>query len=380
MSFSAFMDDQRNRISIEHPALPAPGVMADDGHGALTAQAAWRTSAVLFLATSGACLLQVATGAFGDAIDSAAVITAAAVIALALAGVWWLLGERGVGEDWLHAGQLSAYVLLAVVLSQAPAIASHLGVAYLLPLIFAALFMSYRALVFYVCLSVAFIVATAFAYADASISVLPIAMTIGALVSTAGLTFYVRRQLDAIGRQSARLSGRDALTGLQNLRPLYEHLDTMINRAARGDCSLSVVMLDLEGFKRVNDQYSHSVGDQTLRAVAKAMSANIRRNEMVARRGGDEFAIVTDTADPDEIAALISRLGVAISDARHTMLPDAPTGVTAGWSSYEEGDDIGHLMARADHALNDAKARARVQRWSWRARRLGEEFERGSES
>lgn len=380
MSHSAFMDDRRNRISIDGSELTAPSKAAGDGHGALTAQAAWHTSAALFAATGLACLLQVATGAFDHAVENAEVVAITAVIALALAAVWWLFGERNVDERWLHTGEISAYLLLTTVLAQAPSLASHLGVAYLLPLIFAALFMSYRALIFYVCLSVGFIVFTAFVYADSSISVLPIAMTIGALVSTAGLTFYVRRQLDAIGRQSARLSGRDALTGLPNLRPLYEHLETMINRAARGDCSLSVVMLDLEGFKRVNDQYSHTVGDQTLRAVADAMAATVRRNEMVARRGGDEFAVITDTADPDEVASMISRLGAAISDARHAMLPDAATGVTAGWASYEEDDDIGHLMARADHALNDAKARARIQRWSWRARKLGEEFEQDPES
>lgn len=373
MSNSAFMDDRRNLI----PAEPLSAAAAGDGHGALTPQAAWRTSAALFAATGLACLLQVSTGALDHAVEHSAVVAIAALAALSLSGLWWWLGERGGGDRWLHAGQLSAYALLTTVLAQAPSLATHLGVAYLLPLIFAALFMSYRAVVFYVLLSVAFIVATAFAFADSSISVIPISMTIGALASTAGLTFYVRRQFDAIGRQSARLSGRDALTGLANLRSLYEHVDVMISRAARGDCALSVVMLDLEGFKRVNDQHSHSVGDQTLRAVAKAMAATVRRNEMLARRGGDEFAIVTDTDDPDAVAAMISRLGVAISDARHQLLPDCATGVTAGWAAYQEGDDIGHLLARADHALNDAKARARVQRWSWRARRLGDEFEPG---
>ncbi|MBI5310051.1 MAG: GGDEF domain-containing protein [Actinobacteria bacterium] len=371
------MDDRRDRPSFEAAAYAAPDAPTGDGHGALTAQAAWHTSAVLFAATGLACLAQVATGAFGDAVENPGVVAAAAVVALLLAGIWWILGARSAGERWLHAGQLTSYALLTIVLAQAPTLASHLSVAYLLPLIFAALFLSSRSLIFYIAVSVAFIVFSSVAYAGESISVLPAAMTIAALVSTAGLTFYVRLQLDSIGRQSARLSGRDALTGLPNLRPLYERLEVMINRAARDDGSLSVVMLDLEGFKRVNDQYSHSVGDQTLRAVAAAMMTTARRSELVARRGGDEFAIVTDTADPVQIEALIERLATAIADARYAMLPDAPTGVTAGWAAYEEGDDIGRLLSRADHALNEAKAAARIQRGSWRARRLGEDFEPG---
>lgn len=377
MPHSAFMDDRRDRPSFDAAALAAPDAPAGDGHGALTAQAAWRTSAVLFTATGLACLVQVATGLFDHAVKSPGVVAAAAVASLLLAVVWWTMGERNADTKWLHVGQLTSYALLTIVLAQAPSIASHLGVAYLLPLIFAALFMSSRSLLFYIGLSIGFIVASSIAYADESISVLPVAMTIAALVSTAGLTFYVRLQLDAIGRQSARLSGRDALTGLPNLRPLYERLDVMINRAARDDGALAVVMLDLEGFKRVNDQYSHSVGDQTLRAVADAMAAIVRRNELVARRGGDEFAVVTDTADPVEIEAMIDRLSTAIADARLAMLPDAPTGVTAGWSVYQDGDDIGHLLSRADHALNEAKAESRIKRWSWRARRLGDDFEPG---
>ena len=143
---------------------------------------------------------------------------------------------------------------------------------YLVPLTFVALFMPARALTFYIGLSVTFVAYTMIHHANEEFGAVPGVLAISALASTAFLTLYVRLQLDSIGRQAALLSGRDALTGLANLRPLYERVEQLVRRAERGESGITVIMLDLEGFKRVNDQYSHSVGDQTLRVVAKAMS------------------------------------------------------------------------------------------------------------
>ena len=158
-------------------------------------------------------------------------------------------------------------------------------------------------------------------------------MTIAALALTASLTLYVRLELDRIGRQAAQLSGRDALTGLANLRPLYERVDRGVREAERGHGSVTVIMIDLEGFKRVNDQYSHSVGDATLRVVARAISETVRRDELAARRGGDEFAIVTSATDPEEIDSLIRRVSDNVSDARVDILPQVRSGVTVGYAS-----------------------------------------------
>lgn len=381
MSVSAFMDEQRNeQLSHTHRLIPehAHGDRAGNYTG-LTTRMAWRTAAVLYATTAAACLAQVAFGLFGGVVRDTDTLTAVAVIALALSALWLHLGRREADARWLHCGQLISYVLLAVVLGQAPAVEGHVGIAYLLPLTFASLYMPARALGFYLAVSIAFIAFTS-AHATGGFALVPALMIAAAMVATASLTLYVRLQLDRIGRQAAFLSGRDALTGLANLRSLYERVELMIRRAAREECGLTVLMLDLQGFKQVNDQHSHSAGDETLRAVAEALGECVRRDELVARRGGDEFAIVSSVSDEEDVEALIERTTAAVTRARERLMPELPSGVTVGWSTYHDGDTVGRLMARADHALNEAKSAARVNRWSARARRLGREFEPGSGS
>jgi diguanylate cyclase (GGDEF)-like protein len=271
----------------------------------------------------------------------------------------------------LHAGVLISYAILVALLSDAPSVESQLGVMYLVPLIFVALFLPSRTLFFYVGLTVGLIVWSMLRHIDDGL--MPGILTIVALASTASLTLYVRLELDRIARQAAKLSGRDALTGLANLRPLYERIDRGINEAARDQAGLTVLMLDLEDFKRVNDQFSHSIGDETLRAVAQAIKDTVRRDELVARRGGDEFAIVTQATSDEDIQSLVRRVGDAISDARVDMLPQVRSGTTFGWASYEEGDSVGQILARADRELHEAKARQKRERWSWRARQRRDE-------
>lgn len=376
------MDDQRNHQRIDaHPGFAGMTPRnPEDGYSGLTTRMAWRTASVLFAVAATVCLLQLAGGMFGGSVEDARIVGAIAATALVCSVLWWNFGARGVNPRWLHAGQLVSYLMLAAALQQAPAVEAHLGIAYLLPLIFAALFMPSRALIFYIGLSIAFIAYSSAVHASGGFGFTQAMMITAALVTTASLTLYVRLQLDRIGRQAAFLSGRDPLTGLANLRPLYERVDLMISRAARDETGLTVIMLDLQGFKRVNDQYSHSVGDETLRAVSGALSQCVRRDELIARRGGDEFTVVSDLREANEIDALVDRLSEAVQTARESLLPDAPSGVTAGYSIYREGDSVGTVMARADHALNEAKAAARIQRWSWRARRLGQEFESGPDS
>jgi diguanylate cyclase (GGDEF)-like protein len=380
MSRSAFMDDPRNDQRIERPPERA-GLLPQvdgDGYRGLTTQMAWRTASVLFAVTAAACLLQAAGGLFGDTVANRITVDALGALMLVFSGIWWHLGTRAVDARWLHAVALMSYLLIAAVLRQAPSVEAHLGIAYLLPLIFAALYLPSRALVFYIALSVAFIAYSTFVHADGGFGLVPALMIAAALVTTASLTLYVRLQLDRIGRQAAFLSGRDALTGLANLRSLYERVDLMIRRAAREESGLTVLMIDLQGFKRVNDQHSHSVGDEMLRVAARALAESVRRDELVARRGGDEFTIVSDLSDERHIDALIDRLARAVARAREQLIPDSPSGVTVGYATYREGDSVGTLLARADHALNECKAATRIERWSWRARRLGEEFESGS--
>jgi diguanylate cyclase (GGDEF)-like protein len=325
---------------------------------------------VLFWVAGLGALVQLGSGLISAPLTYPMITVGLSIFAVIMGGVWWVVGELDVDERWLNLGVLMSYGILVAMFSNAPTVQAELGVVYLVPLVYVALFLPSRALFYCVGLSVALILITSLRNADAEFGLLPGLMTIVALASTAGLTLYVRLELNRIGRQAEALSGRDALTGLSNLRPLYERVERGLREFERGHGGITVVMLDLEGFKRVNDEYSHSVGDETLRVVAQAMTDTVRKDELVARRGGDEFAIVTSATDQEDIQTLIRRVSHNVSDARVDLLPGVRSGVTVGYATSTEDDTVGRLLARADRELNDAKARAKVERWSWRQRKL----------
>ncbi|MGB1583926.1 MAG: GGDEF domain-containing protein [Solirubrobacterales bacterium] len=374
MQDSAFTDDEREPIGGNPtPAGADPSQLMlgdDDGYDGLSSRIAWRSAAVLFVVAGVGAIFEISTGLLDGQLERPNIVIAVSVFAIFMGAVWWVVGELDVDDRWLHLGVLMSYAILVTVFGNAPAVEAQLGIVYLVPLIFVALFLPSRSLVFYIFLSVGLIVSAMLRNSGGEFGALPGVMAIAALALTASLTLYVRLELDRIGRQAAQLSGRDALTGLANLRPLYERVERGVHDAERGIGGISVIMLDLEGFKRVNDQYSHSVGDETLRVVARAISETVRRDELVARRGGDEFAIVTGATDPDVIEALMRRVADNVSDARVDILPQVRSGVTVGYATFREGDTVGQLLARADRELHEAKTRAKLERWSWRTRQL----------
>lgn len=374
MSSTAFMDNGHGDDLPGADGAAAYGLFegAEDFDEALGTKIAWRTAAVLFWVAGFGALVQLATGLISAPLSYPELTVAVSLFAIAMGCVWWVVGNLNINERWLHLGVIMSYGILVLMFANAPTVESELGIVYLVPLIYVALFLPSRALFFYIGLSIALILLTSMRHADSQFGLLPGLMTIVALASTAGLTLYVRLELNRIGKQAVALSGRDALTGLSNLRPLYERVERGLTEAERGHGGITVVMLDLESFKRVNDEYSHSVGDETLRVVAQAISDTVRKDELVARRGGDEFAIVTSATDEEDILSLIRRVSHNVSDARVDLLPGVRSGVTVGYATNVEDDTVGKLLARADRELNDAKARAKIERWSWRQRKLND--------
>lgn len=373
MSDTAFIepgDDAREPSAAQGDA--SLFVVSADVDETLGARIAWRTAAVLFWVASSGALLQLWSGFISSPVEYPALTLAISASAFVLGFVWWAIGNLDISDSWLHLGVITSYAILVAMFANAPEVEALLGIVYLVPLIYVALYLPSRSLFYYAGLSVALILQASMRHVGDEFGLVPGLMTIIALISTAGLTLYVRLELNRIERQAAALSGRDALTGLANLRPLYERVERGIRESERGRSAITVIMLDLEGFKRVNDEYSHSVGDETLRVVAQAITDTIRRDELVARRGGDEFAIVTSASDPEDISSLVRRVSHNVSDARVDLLPSVRSGVTVGSATWQEGDTVGRLLARADRELHDAKARAKLERWSWRQRRLND--------
>jgi diguanylate cyclase (GGDEF)-like protein len=157
----------------------------------------------------------------------------------------------------------------------------------------------------------------------------------------------------------------DPLTGLANRRLLQARLAERLETAH--GCGEEVVMIavDLNDFKRVNDDHSHTMGDRLLCDVAEAIRASTRPEDLVARRGGDEFYIVCDDACRDTAELAGRRIGEAIERARIALCPEIDPTATVEIVSSEPGDDASALMFRADVALHAGKVRSHASRGHW---------------
>ena len=143
---------------------------------------------------------------------------------------------------------------------------------------------------------------------------------------------------------------KDPLTGAVNRRGLDETLPHERARAARSGEPLTVVMIDLDHFKRYNDRQGHAGGDALLRTAAQGWFKQLRPTDMLARYGGEEFTLVLPACGSDQAAVLVSRL--------RSVMPDHQT-FSAGIATWNGSETTDELMQRADAALLKAKKSGR---------------------
>jgi diguanylate cyclase (GGDEF)-like protein len=140
----------------------------------------------------------------------------------------------------------------------------------------------------------------------------------------------------------------DPLTGLHNRRFAQARLATEISRAQRYKSSLTVVMLDLDDFKQLNDRYGHLIGDSALKIFAERLSTAIRGSDLAVRIGGDEFVVLLPECNPGQVQAVLGRLPPLEIEVESKQIPFA---FSAGWTEYREGETPEQLLQRADNAL-----------------------------
>jgi diguanylate cyclase (GGDEF)-like protein len=150
-------------------------------------------------------------------------------------------------------------------------------------------------------------------------------------------------------RTQEMLASTDALTGIPNRRAFMERVSGAVDAA--GGRQTVVCLVDLDGFKAVNDTRGHAAGDAVLRAVGSALNSVVRETDTVARLGGDEFAVLADVSSTFSGETLAERLRAAIA------LAGADRGVTAsvGFAEIQPRDDVEDLMHRADAAMYRSK-------------------------
>ena len=158
-------------------------------------------------------------------------------------------------------------------------------------------------------------------------------------------------------RAVERQASLDGLTGLANRRSAQEALHAEVSRAGRFGGELSLVMADLDGFKAVNDDFGHPVGDAVLKEFAETLRETAREVDVVGRWGGEEFVLVLPGTDAVGGAQLAERVRVSF-EQRFVLAPDGtriPVTASFGVAAYpEQGDEVG-LVAAADAALYQAK-------------------------
>lgn len=164
-------------------------------------------------------------------------------------------------------------------------------------------------------------------------------------------------------RQKAdELARRDALTGIYNRRALLEHAGFMANYLRRYPRPVSLVMVDVDHFKAVNDHHGHAAGDQVLVQLAHAMRASLREVDQLYRTGGEEFVLLLYDCDEEHAFELVERLRHAIA-ATDLAIQGQPLQLTCsfGVTRYRSDQDIDQLLAEADQAMYAAKQLGRNQ-------------------
>jgi diguanylate cyclase (GGDEF)-like protein len=158
------------------------------------------------------------------------------------------------------------------------------------------------------------------------------------------------------------LSITDGLTGLYLLRYFKQRLKEEFFRAERTNSPLSLIILDIDHFKRINDTFGHPIGDTILAYVAERVMSNARKVDLTARYGGDEFVILLPDTSPDEALLLAERLHQTISKDFVT-LPDGTSihlTVSVGVATYPtHAATTDELIKRADEALYWIKSHGR---------------------
>jgi diguanylate cyclase len=163
-------------------------------------------------------------------------------------------------------------------------------------------------------------------------------------------------ELKAAHARIEELAQVDELTGLLNRRYIMRSLNEEIDRAQRTCAACSIAIIDLDFFKRINDQFGHPVGDEVLRTFAITLFANLRTTDKVGRYGGEEFLMILPDTAKDAAVGTINRLRAIVSQVEWAGTSSIIyLTMSAGVSEIREEDTAADILARADAALYNAK-------------------------
>lgn len=160
-------------------------------------------------------------------------------------------------------------------------------------------------------------------------------------------------------RRLGRMAVRDPLTGLYNRALLEPALETALEQSRRSSSPLSLIVMDLDRFKSINDNYGHDGGDRVLREVGNLLRTRLRQSDQVFRLGGEEFLIVLFQTEKSTAQMLAEEIRGTLSSLE--ILPGRPVTASLGVSGWRQHEHWQELLKRADTRLYEAKSQGRNQ-------------------
>lgn len=173
-----------------------------------------------------------------------------------------------------------------------------------------------------------------------------------------GEQIFALDKMEARTEEVYKLALLDSMTGLYNRRCGEHRLANEVARTRRNGLPLTIIMLDLNGLKNVNDKHGHAAGDELIKFFAMRLNKAIRGSDLAVRLGGDEFLLVLPECKPGEVRHVLARLAGLRVEVEGQEIPVT---FSAGWANYTPGETPEELMKRADEVLYVNKRAAKEQ-------------------
>lgn len=175
------------------------------------------------------------------------------------------------------------------------------------------------------------------------------------------VTTFLGVKIKGTERKLIEMATHDFLTGLLNRREMFTRLSVEVSRVNRTNEPLSVIMLDIDYFKNVNDTYGHATGDMVLKEIARRLRGGMRDYDLISRYGGEEFLVMAPETTIQRAHELAERLRMLVSESPLGVEAASPITITisAGVTQLVDGENVEAMISRADTALYHAKERGR---------------------
>ena len=301
--------------------------------------------------------------------DSAGIIVVTVIAATTAA--FLLLLRRRLPDVAIHAIVVLAALLTAASIHFTNGLPNAASLFYFWIVLFAFYFFERRVAAIHLAIVLALYTLNAIATDTDYPLVGNVIATIGALTGAGAIVAALRLRISGLMTALVVTARTDELTGLSNRRAFTDDFRRALARTARTGEPLALAVADIDHFKGINDRFGHPVGDEVLHRFAKLLQSSIRAGDVVARLGGEEFAVLFIGADPAAAGGFAERLRAETERAFSEDGPAITVSIgVANWRSDDPVESV-HFMRRADQALYQAKNAGRNQVVEWTAAATG---------